>query len=80
MAPEDTGTLKRAIYSKSSALSGRVLVGPEAHYWRFIEFGTVRMAARPFVRAATEIETGPFVQRMTDVALELERDLASGKV
>ena len=80
LAPADTETLKRSIHSKASALSGRVLIGPEAYYWRFVEFGTVRTAARPFVRSATEIETGPFVQRMTDVARELERDLASGKV
>lgn len=73
LAPEDTGALKRAISSKSSDLVGTVLIAPSAHYWRFVEYGTSRMAANPFVRTAAEVETGPFVDRMAQVVVE--RDL-----
>ncbi len=68
LAPEDTGTLKRAIYrtrSKegSSAVQEMAIVGArsgkrlrrrglDAYYWRFLEFGTSKMAARPFLRPA----------------------------
>ncbi len=29
-----------------------VLIGSKAFYWKFLEYGTVRMGARPFVRPA----------------------------
>ena len=68
LAAEDTGTLKRAIYrtrsrSMSSAVQETAIVGVrygkrfrrrnlDAWYWRFLEFGTSKMAARPFLRPA----------------------------
>jgi HK97 gp10 family phage protein len=55
-APEDTGLLKRAIFVGSGDLNKpNALVGvgyrkaPHAH---LVEYGTVKMAARPFVRPA----------------------------
>ena len=36
---------------KSGRKSGRAA---DAYYWRFVEFGTVKMAARPFLRPAFE--------------------------
>lgn len=66
----DTGTLQRAIYrtrsrSGSSAVQETAIVGirfgkkyrrrgQDAWYWRFLEFGTVKMGARPFLRPAFE--------------------------
>lgn len=35
-------------------LSGKELPGGETWYWRFVEFGTSKMAARPFMRPAME--------------------------
>lgn len=32
----------------------KVGVRKRAYYWRFLEFGTARMAARPFIRPAVE--------------------------
>ncbi len=88
-APTDTGTLRRAIHSKTSALSGQVLIGPEAYYWRFIEYGTSRgtslggritsMSARPFIRAAAEQEGPHFVRRMEAVASGVTQVIASGR-
>jgi HK97 gp10 family phage protein len=68
LAPEDTGTLRRAIYRTrsregSSSEQEMAIVGVrygrkyrrrkmDAWYWRFHEFGTSKMQARPFIRPA----------------------------
>jgi HK97 gp10 family phage protein len=88
-APEDTGTLKRAIHAKTQALSGQVLIGPEAYYWRFIEYGTSQgtslggrittIAARPFIRTAAEQEGPEFIRRMEDVATGVTHVVSSGR-
>lgn len=68
-APIDTGTLSRSIYVKvlrdrfgyPTAADVRIKTGRKAQkkkkdgfYWRFIEHGTVKMPARPFVKPAIE--------------------------
>jgi HK97 gp10 family phage protein len=88
-APVDTGTLQRAIYAKTSALSGQVLIGPEAYYWRFVEYGTTRgtsldgrittTAARPFIRTAAEQEAPEFTRRMEAVAQGVTQLISSGR-
>lgn len=77
-APVDSGLLKSSIESTKAGkgLSSRVTVDGAAYYWRFIEFGTRRMAARPFIRPSAEAESGDFVQRMRDIGPKVERDLA----
>lgn len=53
LAPVRTGTLRRSITSQfPSDLSGRV--GPSVHYGIYVEFGTRRMGARPYMRPAAE--------------------------
>jgi HK97 gp10 family phage protein len=70
LAPIDEGTLKKAIYRTrsregSSSVQEMAIVGVrygkrfrrrglDAWYWRFIEFGTRKMRARPFMRPAFE--------------------------
>jgi HK97 gp10 family phage protein len=69
-APEDTGTLKKATYIKhirerSNNYQQTFFVGvrhgkkyakrgQDAYYWRFVEFGTAKMSAKPFLRPAFE--------------------------
>lgn len=69
-APVDDGTLKRAIYrtrskTGSSAVQEMAIVGvrfgrkyrrrgQDAWYWRFLEFGTKKAPARPFLRPGFE--------------------------
>ncbi len=66
-APERTGVLKRSIVIRkrkvlnaSNEAAQAVLVkknaksGGDPFYWRFVEFGTKNMAARPFMRRAFE--------------------------
>jgi HK97 gp10 family phage protein len=84
-----TGRLRKAITSKASATAGRIGIaggyglggktkGPET-YWIFVEFGTVRKAARPFFRPAAEAEKADYLKRLRDIGPKLERDLAAGR-
>ncbi len=88
-APTLTGTLKRAIHSKASALQGQVLIDSSAYYWRYVEYGTSRgtslggritsTAARPFVRQAAEAEQPHFIRRMEDVVKDVATVISSGR-
>lgn len=80
MAPRgETGRLRAAISSSSRGLFGRVVItDPDAYYWRFLEFGTVKMAARPFIRPAAELETADFTERIRQSARRLEDGFGSG--
>ena len=82
MVPVDTGTLKSSIASSRTVngLSGSVgLDNRAAYYWRYVEFGTRNMAARPFFRPAAEQERNAFIQRMREIGPKIERDLAGGR-
>lgn len=52
--PYITGTLRRSIHSvfSNGGLTG--IVGPSVLYGKFVEFGTRRMGARPYMRPAAE--------------------------
>ena len=87
LVPVATGALKAAISATARGTSGRVGlskgastggVGPEV-YWRFVEFGTVRVPARPFFRPAAEAETSAYVERIRAIGSRLERDLSGGR-
>ena len=55
--PVRTGRLKAALAWESRPRSLRAVMGtadPQAFYWKFLEYGTVRMAARPFLRPAAD--------------------------
>lgn len=49
-----TGTLRRSIHSIFENGGLRGIVGPSVLYGKFVEFGTRRMAARPYLRPAAE--------------------------
>ena len=69
-APKDTGVLVRSIYrtrdkANSNQVQEAAMVGvrsgkrykkkkQDAYYWRFVEFGTKFLPARPFLRPAAE--------------------------
>jgi len=63
----------RAVYSvyvragKKSRLSGKARgVDKDSYYWRFVEFGTCKMAARPFMRPAFEAQKEAAVEAIRD--------------
>lgn len=52
LAPVDTGLLKNSISSDIKPMSAEI--GPSTHYAHFVEHGTSRMAAQPFMGPAFE--------------------------
>ncbi len=76
LAPHREGTLLGAIEARvaiGTGLTGRVDIGADGWYWRFHEYGTKHMAARPFVRPATESESPVFQGRFDQVGRDLEQ-------
>lgn len=82
LVPVDTGDLQRSITTSTvvRGLTGRIgLSTPDTSYWRYVEFGTRFMPARPFFRPAAEMEREGFIQRMRSIGPRLERDLSTGR-
>lgn len=52
-APVKTGTLRRSIHTEFPTDLSAV-VGPSVDYGKYVEFGTRRMGARPYMRPAAE--------------------------
>lgn len=74
LAPRGTGRLISEIqYVPVRGLRGGVAIGADAWYWHFLEYGTVKMAAKPFVRPAAEMEAPLFEARVTQAADKIER-------
>lgn len=72
----ETGTLLGAIEAKvpvQTGLTANVNINGDAFYWRFLEYGTVKMAARPFARPAAEEESNAYIGRFTEVGRKLEQ-------
>lgn len=53
-APYRTGTLRRSIHAEPVQGETAVMVGTDLEYAPFVEYGTSRMAARPFLRPAID--------------------------
>lgn len=65
-APVDTGALKSSIQAKQTGeLTWEVRVGQE--YGAYVEFGTSKMRARPFLIPNVERQRGPFVAAMAEL-------------
>lgn len=61
----DTGVLAASIQTEISGTEGQVFTNAE--YAEFLEFGTVRMAARPYMTPAAEAARTPFMNAMRDL-------------
>ena len=61
-APVDTGYLANSINGEVSGDSGKVT--SSAEYWAYVEYGTYKMAAQPFVAPAVEAVGPQFVEAM----------------
>ena len=75
-APRDTGLLRRSVESKTTGLTARIVIEADAYYWRFVEFGTVKLPARPFIRPSAEREQAPMIKRISDAGARMERELS----
>lgn len=61
--PVDTGTLRRSIHTTKPTEMSRA-IGPSVEYGKYVEWGTHRMAARPYMTPAAEAERPRFVEAM----------------
>jgi HK97 gp10 family phage protein len=68
-APRDTGKLAENIVISEIKEDGTVDIGPDRDrfYGLFLEFGTSKMAARPFLQPAFEENKEQVQQKMADV-------------
>lgn len=69
--PVDTGALRASILSEMTGdTSGQVATGIE--YSVYVEYGTVNMAARPYMTPAAEAERRHFMRKLSDLEASLE--------
>lgn len=52
LCPVDTGLLSSTIHAEQVGDTVYVSVGEGAEYWIYVEYGTSKMAAQPFIRPA----------------------------
>lgn len=67
-APVDTGNLRNSIGTDISNGGLTAVIGPGAAYGIYVELGTSRMAAQPFLGPAYDRHSGPLVSAMADTA------------
>lgn len=67
-APVDTGNLKSSIGREVKELEAEI--GPTANYGIYLELGTSRMAAQPYMGPAADLHTPAFEAAMTKIAEE----------
>lgn len=74
--PVRTGTLRRSINTEVREQGNRVIaqVGPNTEYAAFIEFGTSRMAAQPYMRPALDLMRA---QAIAAVLLEIRKAIGA---
>jgi HK97 gp10 family phage protein len=67
LVPRDTGTLHDGIgYTTDGPTAEVGVLDSTLHYGAFVEFGTSKMPARPFMAPAGELERARFVKRLKD--------------
>ena len=71
--PVDTGATRNSIAVTTESDGLGASIGPSTEYSAYLEFGTSRMAARPYMRPALEKERGPFIAAVTATLREAER-------
>lgn len=64
LAPVDTGALRDSIRHTVEGTTASAGPGREVDYAAFVEFGTSRMAAQPYVRPIAEAERHLFPERV----------------
>ena len=73
--PVRTGSLRGSIgvdyYGDGRSVGVTAVVGPSAYYGRFVEHGTSKMAAEPFMAPAYEAESPAFADSLAKAASEV---------
>ena len=73
-APVRTGTLRRSIGIEDGPGPYEVSIGTDLEYAPYVEFGTYKMAARPYLRPAFDENVGAARQEIADVLAQLLED------
>lgn len=68
-APVDTGFLRNSIGTDFAP--GRAVIGPTAHYGAFVEFGTARQQAQPYMTPAADAATVWLGQALANAGVDL---------
>ena len=66
IVPVDTGFLRNSAFIQVQPQD--VLIGFEAPYASYVEFGTYKMAAQPYMLPAAEANRSPFIDAMKAIA------------
>ena len=69
--PVDTGALKNSIDTDIAGGGLSATVAPHTEYAQFVEFGTRRMSAQPYMTPAAERNREPFTMAMTQMLRHL---------
>lgn len=69
IAPVDTGYMAGTIWADVDGL--RAEIKPEAEYAGYVEFGTYKMAAQPFMRPAADANEANFAALISQVVAGL---------
>lgn len=72
--PVDTGATRESITARIDRSALSATIGPTTYYAPFLEFGTRRMAARPFMGPALEAVKPGYVAAMERIAEGAFRD------
>lgn len=70
LAPCKSGTLRRSIELEISLSGFQATVRPTAHYAQYVEYGTRKMNAHPFLKPAHDMQKEAFKK---DIALFLKK-------
>jgi len=70
-APVLTGTLKRSIHIEELPQDRAVAVGTDVEYAPYIEFGTSRMAAQPYLRPALDENHGAIQREFAEAVRDI---------
>lgn len=71
--PYSRGGIRMGMRWSAPGLTGNITIDAGAYYWKYVEYGTVHMKAKPFVRPSTEEEANTFIRRMQDFGMTLDR-------
>ena len=76
IVPVDTGTLRRSITHEASATEGKV--GTNVLYARYVEEGTRKMAARPYLKPALQKNMAAIIKEFAEVVKRVIATLGGG--
>lgn len=73
MVPVDTGALKNSINTEFEKGGLTAIVAPHMEYAAFVEYGTRRMSAQPYMTPAAEAVRPSFIAAMKQMLEEISK-------